>query len=342
MKKSPFVLLLILLFISCRSKSDSEETEINFTLFAAVDDLIVRENPDPSLEPIYKLSELEEMEFLGEYSSNQYTFTLRGKEFTTNFLKVRFTNDWEGWVFAGGVSPVQAALQEYEETELPMNDPPEVKHQNANFIWMNGEPEIRFFGVENGFQDGEYWTIVQQDGSNCHVFRSEIMPSSETGEFDRYEPVTLEYIKIAVLNGKSAQFILYGMDIPKGDFQAQVGSSYSNDDWSQEWSYNGKDYKYEVVNRSTEAWFMDVDIYWTVDDQSQRIFHIDGWDQYYGYLFEILWVGDLDQDGDLDLISVFSLEYEGGQYLFLSSLADEGELLGLAFIQDLEWDWWKD
>lgn len=82
------------------------------TLYAWVDALRMRAQPDPALEAIANLNTGDKAVYLGEVSENTATFELRGKEITAPFLKVKLTDGTTGWVFAGGLQADQPASAE--------------------------------------------------------------------------------------------------------------------------------------------------------------------------------------------------------------------------------------
>ncbi len=74
-------------------------------LYAWVDALRVRAQPDPELASVANVNTGDKVTYLGETSANTATFELRGKEITGPFLKVKLADGTVGWVFAGGLQP---------------------------------------------------------------------------------------------------------------------------------------------------------------------------------------------------------------------------------------------
>ncbi len=69
---------------------------------ALVDKLRVRENPDLS-NAIALMKQGDEMSYLGNKSSQKYTFNIRGKSRTDHFYNIRTSSGMIGWVFGAGV-----------------------------------------------------------------------------------------------------------------------------------------------------------------------------------------------------------------------------------------------
>lgn len=341
-KKYLYFSSILLLMMSCSKETngDTSTTPERVTYYAAVDDLIVRAEPDPNLPAIAKLDELEAVKFLGEETEEEFTFTLRGQELTYPFLKVELFDGTTGWVFAGGVSTEQIALEETRSVgDYPDNDPPEMNDTDFLLLWLGLQNSFYYFGSYSGkgFNDGEYWTIVEQDGYDCIVSRSEILFETQmSNEFSsQLYPYGIRHIQ---LGDKTALFLFYGAEVPEGEFKALTHAKDISDEVYQTWTYLEKEYAFEVILEPVDDWYIEVEIFWAVDGQSQRIYRSEGSCEYNGYSFEVYWVGDIDQDGYLDLVGNFSIEDEGGLHFYLSSHADEGEFLGLAyFTQDSLW-----
>jgi hypothetical protein len=80
----------------------SQETNYD-KMTAIVDELRVRLAPFSNAEVIAGLKEGENVFFLGEKSDFTFTTTLRGREVTDYWYKIRTSNGKEGWVFGGGI-----------------------------------------------------------------------------------------------------------------------------------------------------------------------------------------------------------------------------------------------
>lgn len=74
-------------------------------LYPWVDDLNVRTAPNPSLPAFAKLNIGDRVIYLGLVSTNKATYTLRGKQITGYFIKVKMEDGKEGWVFSGALLP---------------------------------------------------------------------------------------------------------------------------------------------------------------------------------------------------------------------------------------------
>jgi len=100
--KYPYLALIIFILtvLSCGAGKPAAEK-----LYAWVDNVNVRANPDPSLPAITQLPEGKELVFYGEVSSNQTTYNLRGEDITAPFVKVQYgTNtNMTAWVFKGAL-----------------------------------------------------------------------------------------------------------------------------------------------------------------------------------------------------------------------------------------------
>lgn len=127
MNKAFISALTVLTLLSCKESSNEAYAEVTTTtleqqvmidenenlipifddlqeVYVIIDSLNVREEPNPDLSGFATLSEGETVFLTGEVSENTATYTLRGTEYTTNFLKVLLANGSEGWVFATAVS----------------------------------------------------------------------------------------------------------------------------------------------------------------------------------------------------------------------------------------------
>ncbi|NPV02389.1 MAG: hypothetical protein HPY53_13525 [Brevinematales bacterium] len=100
-----YLIFLALFMISCNSGSSVEKKPA--TLYAWVDNVNIRTNPDPALSAIGQLSEGQEVLWMGETSSNTATYTLRGETITAPFIKIQYGTNQTGWVFQGALKDAQ-------------------------------------------------------------------------------------------------------------------------------------------------------------------------------------------------------------------------------------------
>lgn len=126
----PVLLLLLSVFVACKDTNSTEtntttdDTNIaidsvavaaptTVTVYAWVDKLRMRSEPDTKSEVVAEIPEGGAMTFLDEKTDFTQQFTLRGKSYDEPWLKVKTTEGKEGWVFGGGVKfyePKVAAL----------------------------------------------------------------------------------------------------------------------------------------------------------------------------------------------------------------------------------------
>ena len=117
---SGLILSLLCTFTACHNESNSsqEETETTNTetsdqdpalsqtkdfLYAWVDQLNIRSNPNTSAEKVASVQSDEALEFTGDRSDNSETIVLRGVAYNEPWLKVITKDGQEGWVFGGAV-----------------------------------------------------------------------------------------------------------------------------------------------------------------------------------------------------------------------------------------------
>lgn len=126
----PVFLILLSVFVSCKD-TNSTETNNNIdptilsadstasvtlttvTVYAWVDKLRMRSEPDTKSEIVAEIPEGGAMTFLDEKSDFTQQITLRGKAYDEPWLKVKTTEGKTGWVYGGGVKfyePKVAAL----------------------------------------------------------------------------------------------------------------------------------------------------------------------------------------------------------------------------------------
>lgn len=316
MKRMFWAFLLLGLVAAC-----GEEDSDTITLYAAVDQLVVRAEPNPDLEPIAKLSELESVEFLGIYSPLQYTFTLRGTEFTTNFLQVRLSDGTVGWVFAGGVLPSQSSM-EYVETV----------DEGVNLILFTYSNPLQYFGDTTGLSGSQEWLVVEETESGFKTYYSDLDGVEKTETFYPYDmPTELDFTEVTVPGAQMVWFAVFGLDLPTGNLPEDVVSTGAYDDVSPyKWEYNGSEYAFYYVDENDDPDYADIKVYWEADGETQLIYENSDYDVYWGVEVYPLWTGDLDQDGELDLLGNFMIENNGGKFLYLSSLAKGKDALGSA------------
>lgn len=114
------IILCILVFGSCKDTNPDESQENNspsidttavkpapvpktVTVYAWVDKLRMREEPDTKSPIVEEIPEGGSLTFLDEKSDFTETFTLRGKTYDEPWLKVKTTGGKVGWVYGGGV-----------------------------------------------------------------------------------------------------------------------------------------------------------------------------------------------------------------------------------------------
>ncbi len=126
----PVLLLLLSVFVACKD-TNSTETNTNLpdtnksvdsiviaapttvTVYAWVDKLRMRSEPDTKSEVVAEIPEGGAMTFLDEKTDFTQQITLRGKLYDEPWLKVKTTEGKTGWVYGGGVKfyePKVAAL----------------------------------------------------------------------------------------------------------------------------------------------------------------------------------------------------------------------------------------
>jgi len=126
----PVLLLLLSVFVGCKDTNSSEtntnadDTNISadsvvtavpamVTVYAWVDKLRMRTEPDTKSAVVAEIPEGGAMTFLDEKTDFTQQFTLRGKSYDEPWLKVKTTEGKTGWVYGGGVKfyePKVAAL----------------------------------------------------------------------------------------------------------------------------------------------------------------------------------------------------------------------------------------
>ncbi len=124
------VLLLLSVFVACKdtnstetnTKSDNTNMSVDsvatvapttVTVYAWVDKLRMRTEPDTKSDIVAEIPEGGAMTFLDEKTDFTQQFTLRGKSYDEPWLKVKTTDGKTGWVYGGGVKfyePKVAAL----------------------------------------------------------------------------------------------------------------------------------------------------------------------------------------------------------------------------------------
>lgn len=84
-----------------KEKLEAANAEVN--IFAWVNNLRVRTEPDTKSKIVVELQEGDSMVFLKEQTDFTQKITLRGKSFDEPWLKIRTNKDQIGWVYGGGV-----------------------------------------------------------------------------------------------------------------------------------------------------------------------------------------------------------------------------------------------
>ncbi len=114
-------IILLVFFFACKDTNSPESPEIStteqdsitevtarnepehMTIYIWVEKLRMRAQPDTKSDIIAELKEGEAVFFLDEKSNFTQKITLRGKQYDEPWLKVKTSNNQEGWVYGGGV-----------------------------------------------------------------------------------------------------------------------------------------------------------------------------------------------------------------------------------------------
>lgn len=84
--------------------SSSIKQEDEYPVYIAwVDELKLREEPNRTSKVLYAIKENEELLYLNEKTDFKETIAMRGKNYRTEWFKVRVENGLEGWAFGGGL-----------------------------------------------------------------------------------------------------------------------------------------------------------------------------------------------------------------------------------------------
>jgi hypothetical protein len=95
------VFLFSILFTLLGSHLMAVTWSVNQSLRVAATDVIMRAGPWQGATVLQTLQEYDHVVFLGDYTVEPTTVTLRGEPVTAPFVRVRSDDGQEGWVFAG-------------------------------------------------------------------------------------------------------------------------------------------------------------------------------------------------------------------------------------------------
>lgn len=98
------IALMVLLLVSLTPKVWSVTWSANQSLRIAATDVIMRAGPWRGATVLQTLQEYDHVVFLGDYTVEPITVTIRGDSVTAPFIRVRSDDGQEGWVFAGLVT----------------------------------------------------------------------------------------------------------------------------------------------------------------------------------------------------------------------------------------------
>lgn len=273
-------------------------------MFAWVDKLNVREKPGLKGEPILQLDEGEEVYFLNEKSDFKKEITLRGVTFNEPFLKIKTMYGYGtiGWVYGGGLMPLDIKIL----TTGPYH---------GDEIWDCVEKE-EWVGI---FKKGQQYVLSKTD-ITVEMFADPIVddPGGMTGK------------KVSTDQGSALILITGISDIKPGileSVQIKKNSLYPGESFTI--GFHGTKYKFSASgNRKYESNITDyrLEVESTKDGKkSKQVIGTEaGFDD---TMYQFIWLGDIDRDGELDLIMDLSNHYNVGNItLFLSSKAYKGQL----------------
>lgn len=152
---------LVLLSITC-SASQIRDKETYKKLFAVVDQLALRQEPDLSSAVITRLAEGSEVSATGRSSQYPIRLTLREKEFEENWIEVE-ASGLTGWVYGAGLHPEFPPPPSYFRDLWPIAD----EQGYLGFIDQKGAVSVR-----TELRDKEWYSYfsIRYSGLNAHFF----------------------------------------------------------------------------------------------------------------------------------------------------------------------------
>lgn len=98
------VLIFLFGFFICVPLTQAVSWSVNQSLRVVATDVIMRASPWRGATVLQTLQEYDHVVFLGDYTVEPVTVTIRGESVTAPFIRVRSDDGQEGWVFAGLVT----------------------------------------------------------------------------------------------------------------------------------------------------------------------------------------------------------------------------------------------
>lgn len=98
------LLIIVCILVVSMPTASAVNWSVNQSLRIAATDVIMRAAPWRGATVIQTLQEYDHVLFLGDYTVEPITVTLRGESVTAPFIRVRSDDGQEGWVFAGLVT----------------------------------------------------------------------------------------------------------------------------------------------------------------------------------------------------------------------------------------------
>lgn len=188
-------------------------------IYAVVEDLRVRENPDLNAKVIDGLKEGETAKYFGEKTSFTTVSSLRGINYNEPWYKVQTSRGKIGWVYGGGVKI--GTKSENASFTAVINDPDGYtnirKQPDSNSDIVGRVTVNQPFTVLS--TDGNWWQVRAQDGTLGYMHKSRITPGN-------YPEGSTRILQPSDISGKSKN----ELRIIRNEIFARHGYLFKSDD----------------------------------------------------------------------------------------------------------------
>ncbi len=158
-KKGLFIVMLVLMggvFLFAQKSADGKSKK-PVILECQFNDFNVREFPDPNTQQFQQLSAGDLVEYLGQKTRKDFTYNLRGKSYTSPFIRVKLSNGKIGWVFLGGfkrwsrprLESQRMVLYKHYFDELTAEDYSAQGNPNGHFSVTRMDDKAKFENLGN-------------------------------------------------------------------------------------------------------------------------------------------------------------------------------------------------